>query len=551
LRERVTDDGSRQHISADPAAKPRRLAAFSVADALSSAPASCGLAILAFRAPDRASRTNESRLMLELAQGVQAASVDWHAISPELVLATAACIVLVADLFLPDDIKWIAMPLSAAGILGTLAAIVSLIGADDRLTLAGAFEVDGFALVFKTVFCLIGLMILAISFHYFRAGRYYQGEYYFLMLCSLLGGIVMASARDLITIFIAIELISIPAFVMTGLRKGDAKSNEAALKFFLFGVLSSAVMLYGMSLVYGVTGEVLLEGIRAAITEANEPLVTLSVFFIVVGFAFKISAVPFHFWAPDTYEGSPSPVAAFLSTASKIGGFVGLLVLMFRAFPDVADSWQPAFAVLAILTMTVGNLIALRQQHIIRLLAYSGIAQSGYVLVALALIEPGATATNEQAFQSAIIYLAIYGIMDAGAFAAAIAFARRGGSYFIEDYSGLWHRSPVLATLLAGFLISLAGAPPMAGAWAKLFVFLAAIEAESYVLAVVMGINAVIAAWYYLAVVKRMFFDSADGQEPVEVPALMRVAMGIAAAALVAVFVYPRIVTEVAENSVF
>ena len=491
--------------------------------------------------------------MIELAQqgAAQAAQVDWHAIAPELVLAAAACMVLIADLFLPEDAKWVAMPLSAAGIIAMLAAVVSLIGAGDRVTLAGAFEVDGFALLFKALFGVIGLLILAISFHYFQAGRYYQGEYYFLMLCSLLGGVVMSSARDLITIFIAIELISIPAFVMTALRKGDTKSNEAALKFFLFGVLSSAVMLYGMSLAYGATGETLLEGIRENLGASDEPLIVLAVFFIVVGFAFKISAVPFHFWAPDTYEGSPSPVAAFLSTASKIGGFVGLIVLMFRAFPDVADTWRPAFMVLAILTMTVGNMIALRQQHIIRLLAYSGIAQSGYVLVALSLIEPGADAANAQAFQSAVIYLAIYGIMDAGAFAAAIAFARKGGSYFIEDYSGLWNRSPVLAVLLAGFLFSLAGVPPMAGAWAKLFVFLATIEAENYVLAVVMGLNAVIGAWYYLAVVKRMFFDAPEIRDEVEVPAILRVAMGIAAAALLAVFVYPRLVTALAEQSVF
>jgi NADH-quinone oxidoreductase subunit N len=201
--------------------------------------------------------------------------------------------------------------------------------------------------------------------------------------------------------------------------------------------------------------------------------------------------------------------------------------------------------------MTVGNMIALRQQHIIRLLAYSGIAQSGYVLVAFALIQPGATQANEQAFQSAIVYLAIYGIMDAGAFAAAVAFARKGGSYFIDDYSGLWNRSPVLATMLAAFLISLAGAPPMAGAWAKLFVFLAAINAEVYWLAVVMGLNAVIAAWYYLAVVKRMFFMEPEFKEPVEVTAVLRVAMGVAAAALVAAFVYPPIVTRLAEHSIF
>ena len=486
---------------------------------------------------------------MELAQAIVQTDVDWHALAPELVLTAAACLVLVADLFLPREQKWVAMPLAAAGIFATLAAVVSLIG-EDRTTLSNTFAVDGFAIMFKGLFCVLGLIILGMSFHYFKAGRYYQGEYYFLLLCGLLGGLVMASARDLITIFIAIELISIPGIIMTALRKGDAKSNESALKFFLFSVLSSAVMLYGMSLIYGVTGATQLDAIRSALAGiGDEPIVTLAVFFVVVGFAFKISAVPFHFWAPDTYEGAPSPVAAFLSTASKIGGFVGLIVLMFVAFPDAADGWRPVFAVLAALTMTVGNLIALRQRHIIRLLAYSGIAQSGYILVAFALIDPGNVETNRQAFESALIYLAIYGIMDLGAFAAAVSFARRGGSYFIDDYKGLWQRSPVLATLLAGFLISLAGAPPMAGAWAKLFVFLAAINAQVYWLAVVMGINAVIAAWYYLAVVKRMFFDPAEIEEPVEVPFLLRASMGVAAVFLLATFVYPPIVTELAERS--
>ena len=486
---------------------------------------------------------------MNLAQELINVGVDWHALAPELVLTAAACLVLMVDLFLPDEAKWVAMPLSAAGVFGTLAAVVSLAG-PDRQTLGGSFVVNDFALLFKGLFCVIGLFVLAISFHYFRTGRYYQGEYYFLLLCSLLGTLVMASARDLVSIFIAIELISVPGFIMTALRKGDAKSNEGALKFFLFGVLSSAVMLYGMSLVYGITGETLLSGIREELTTAmDNPLVVLSVFFVVVGFAFKISAVPFHFWAPDTYEGAPSPVAAFLSTASKIGGFVGLIVLLFLAFPAVADTWRPIFAVLATLTMTVGNLIALRQQHIIRLLAYSGIAQSGYVLVALALIDPSSPATNLQAFRSALIYLSIYAVMDLGAFAAAIAFARRGGSYFISDYSGLWQRSPVLATLLAAFLVSLAGVPPMAGAWAKLFVFLAAINAQVYWLAVVMGVNAVIAAWYYLFVVKKMFFEPPEVEDPVEVPGLMRVAMGVAAAALFAVFIYPPLITELASRS--
>lgn len=488
---------------------------------------------------------------MELVQGALTSPVDWHAIAPELVLTAFACLVLVVDLWLAERAKWLAMPLSALGILATGAATLSLVGSE-RTTLSGSYEIDAFALLLKGLFCVIGFIVLAISFDYFRSGIRYQGEYYFLLLCSLLGGLVMSSARDLVTIFIAIELISVPGFIMTGLRKGDPKSNEASLKFFLFGVLSTAVMLYGMSLIYGVSGGATrLDQIREAIDgTGNEPLVMLSVFFVVVGFGFKISAVPFHFWAPDTYEGAPSPVAAFLSTASKIGGFVGLLILMFKAFPEVADVWRPVFAVLATLTMTVGNLIALRQRHIIRLLAYSGIAQSGYILVALALIDPSSPGVSSQALESALVYIAIYGVMDLGAFAAAVAYARRGGTYFIDDYAGLWQRSPVLATLLTGFLLSLAGAPPMAGAWAKLFVFLAAINAQVYWLAVVMGVNAVIAAWYYLAVVKRMFFEAPELEGPVEVPYLLRAVMGVAALALLVVFIYPPVITELAERSV-
>jgi NADH-quinone oxidoreductase subunit N len=474
-------------------------------------------------------------------------SFDLHAVSPELVLLGAASIVLLLDLFMPEEGKWVAMPVASAGLIGALAAIVSLIGTETT-TLEESFEVNGFALLFKGLFCVLGLIVCALSLNYFRVG-YYQGEYYFLLLCSLLGGFVIASSRDLIAVFIAIELITIPAFVMTALRKRDAKSNEAALKFFLFGVLSSAVMLYGMSVIFGITRATNLREIAGALSgRADEAVVILGVFFVIVGFAFKISAVPFHFWTPDTYEGAPSPVAAFLSTASKIGGFVGLLVLMFYAFPEVADAWRPAFAALAVLTMTVGNMVALRQRHIIRLLAYSGIAQSGYVLVTFALIG-GDADVNREAFQAALIYLTIYGIMDLGAFSAAVAFARKGGTYFIDDYAGLWQRNPALAMLLAGFLVSLAGTPPMAGAWAKLFVFLAAINAEVYWLAVVMGVNAVIAAWYYLAVVKRMFFDSPEVEEPVEVPYVLRAAMGVAALILVVLFVLPGLLTGVVERS--
>lgn len=481
-------------------------------------------------------------------------SVDLAAVSPELILAGTACLVLLADLFLPREGKWLAMPLSAAGLFATLAAVVSLIG-EERGTFAidgtPTFVINPFALTFKGLFCILGLLILAVAFNYFKEGRYYEGEFYFLMLSSLLGGLIMASARDLISLFIAIELITVPAIVMVAIRKRNTKSNEAALKFFLFGVLSSALMLFGMSLVYGLTGQTTLAGIRdgLAVAEHGDSIIVLAVFFLIVGFGFKISAVPFHFWAPDTYEGAPSPVAAFLATASKIGGFVGLLVLMFEAFPDVSDTWRPLFAIIAALTMSVGNLIALRQQHIIRLFAYSGIAQTGYMLVPFAVVSPGAGATNQKALSAAIVYIVIYGLMDVGAFSAAVAFARRGGTYFISDYAGLWQRSPILAVMMAAFLVSLAGVPPTAGLWAKLFILDAAISGQVYWIAVVVALNAVIAAWYYLFVVKKMFFEPPELTEDVQVPVLLRVGMGVAALALVAAFVYPPLVTDLADRS--
>ena len=486
----------------------------------------------------------------------QAPNLDYIALGPEIILTATLVVAILVDVVLDERSKVWVTRLTGLGILLATLPIFYMasegISGQARVMFGGAYVTDTFSLVLKALLLVSAFVVFLLSFDYIADGDYYEGEFAYMVLSSLLGMVVMASSRDLVTIFVALELLSIPGYLLAGWRKRDQKSNEASLKYYLLGVLASSLMLYGMSLIYGFTGSLVLSeiGPRLAGEAGDKPIVAVAIFLVIVGFAFKISAVPFHFWAPDTYEGAPSPVAAFLSTASKIGGFVGLLVLMFKAFPEVADIWRPVFAVLATLTMTVGNLIALRQRHIIRLLAYSGIAQSGYILVALALIDPSSPGVSRQALESALVYIAIYGVMDLGAFAAVVAYARRGGTYFIDDYAGLWQRSPVLATLLTGFLLSLAGAPPMAGAWAKLFVFLAAINAQVYWLAVVMGVNAVIAAWYYLAVVKRMFFEAPELEGPVEVPYLLRAVMGVAALALLVVFVYPPVITELAERSV-
>lgn len=480
-------------------------------------------------------------------------SVDYAALAPELLLTAVLCGVLLIDLFLPERAKWMVMPASVVGVLATLGVALSLAGGPTRTTLGGMFVVDSFAVLFKVLFCLAAVLVFLISHNYLQQDDIHQGEYYFLMLSSLLGMLTIASSRDLIAIFVSLELISAPAFILAGLRKADVKSNEAALKFFLFGVLSTAVMLFGMSLIYGITGTTNLTEIASRLQGPPPPvrsLALLSIFFVVVGFGFKISAFPFQWWVPDTYEGSPVPVAAFLSVASKTAGFVGLLQIMFIAFIGLADVWRPVLAVLAVLTMTFGNLVALQQKHIVRLLAYSSIGQAGYILLPLGVATAGNQAVNHDAFVAAIVYLLVYAFMETGAFAVAIAYGRRGGGYFIDDYAGLSRRAPGLALAMGAFLFSLAGVPPLAGWAAKFFVFRAVINAGGGGLAAVMAVNTVIALFYYAAVARRMFFE-APGEltSEIEVPSLLRAAISLAAVVLLVVGVFPDLFGHLAELS--
>lgn len=483
-----------------------------------------------------------------------APSVDLVALAPELLLTATLCAVLLLDLVLPEDRKWLAMPLSAAGVLATLAATVALASGPPRTTLGGMFVVDNFALLFKGLFCVSAFLVFLISHDYLQRDRIHQGEYYFLTLCALLGMLTIASSRDLIAIFVSLELISAPAFVLAGLRKGDVKSNEAALKFFLFGVLSTAVMLFGMSLIFGITGTTDLAGIAAKLQGGSEPvrsLAVLSIFFVIVGFGFKVSAFPFQWWVPDTYEGAPVPVAAFLSVASKTGGFVGLLQIMFIAFIGLADVWRPFLAIVAVLTMTFGNLVALQQRHIVRLLAYSSIGQAGYMLLPLGVATATNPAVNHDAFLAAVMYLMIYTFMEAGAFAAVIAYGRQGGGYFVSDYDGLAQRSLGLAVSMGVFLLSLAGIPFLAGWAAKFFVFRAVVGGGAIWLGAAMAINTVIALFYYAAIVRRMFFapPSPDLTGTIDAPMAVRAAMALSAAAVVVVGILPELFAHIAQLS--
>jgi NADH-quinone oxidoreductase subunit N len=478
-------------------------------------------------------------------------SIDFHAFAPEIVLTAAIVACLLVDLFLPRRPELVPR-IASIGVLGALIPVITL-AADgtDRSMFGGAFVVDNYSLVFMGLFLVSAYFALLLSVDYISEGDYYRGEYYVLLLTSVLGLLAMACARDLISIFVALETISIPTFVLAGWRKHDTKSNEAALKYFLIGVLSTAVMLYGMSFVYGMANSTVLTDISRYAATNTPSLFAAAIFLTIVGFAFKVAAAPFHFWAPDTYEGAPTPVTAYLSVASKAGGFVALLtIIRFGFFPSI-DSWQPIIWVLAAASMTLGNLAALRQTNAIRMLAYSSIAQSGFILVPLAV---AGDVQGNSAWEAVVIYLLIYAAMTIGAFAAVIAAARRTGSAEISSFSGLGRTDPAMAVMLTIFLLSLAGVPPLAGWFAKFVMFRAVFDAgttAAVVLGVIAAINSVIAFFYYVGIPRRMWFhEPAEGGVEgslAPTPFALNAAMFLTTAIVLVIGIYPQFFARLGE----
>lgn len=486
---------------------------------------------------------------------VEPTLIDWVSLTPELILLTTTFVVLLIEPFVPRNKVWIVNPIAILGTLGSLGAVIGLaIDGTDRTSFGNMFVVDNYALLFKGFFLASGILILLLSWRYFQEVRTYQGEYYFLLLSSYVGMLLMPSARDLVMVFIALEIVSVPGFVMAGLRKFDLRSNEGAMKFFLIGVLSIAVLLFGASILYGYTGTTDLVAMGQALGGlAGEPLVLGAMLFVIVGFGFKISAVPFHFWAPDTYEGAPVPVTAFLSVLSKAAGMAGLLQVCFIAFEPLADVWAPILAVIAIVTMSLANLTALQQSSVVRLLAYSSVSTGGFILVPFGIVQTGATEINSQAFQAVMVYLLVYSVMNLGAFSVVIAMARHKPRKLISDYAGLGRSEPLLAGALTMFLISLTGIPPLVGWYAK-FVILAAVvqpgNALGIVLAVAIIVNSVIGAFYYLRLARTMWMD-----QPVDAPTDIRpgfplgLAIGGLAVAAVVLGILPQAFAGFAEMS--
>jgi NADH-quinone oxidoreductase subunit N len=478
-------------------------------------------------------------------------TIDWHALAPELVLVVGINLVLLLDLQLSETKKWAISTVTGFVLLAAFIPVVTLavIGDDTRSLFDGRYVIDDYALVLKGLFLLVAYVVVLMSQTELEEGSYYQGEFYVLMLCAVLGMVMMASARDLVSIFVALELLSIPAYMMAAWNKRNRRSNEAGVKYYLMGVFASAILLYGMSFLFGVTGSTLLTDIGAALADGElNGLEVVGVVFVICGFAFKISAVPFHQWAPDTYEGAPTPVTAFFSVASKAAGFVAIMTIVFVAFPGASDVYEPLIWVMAALTMTIGNVLALRQTNIVRMLAYSSVSQGGFILMPLAFAgdpDVGASAMN-----AVMVYLLVYAFMNLGAFAIVIAVSRKTNSGEISSFGGLFGYAPGLAVAMTIFFASLAGIPPLGGWFAKFNAFKAVLDAGStgaYVLAGIAAVNTVIAAAYYMRVLRVVWMDDApDGDvSPVNPPAPVVAALAITVVGTLVVGVLPNIVARV------
>ena len=467
-------------------------------------------------------------------------AADFYYILPELILAGGALLVLVVDVLAPrrDNLLY-AVSLLTVIVSGGVA--LSFAGVD-TLAARGLLAIDGFALFFKLLFLTSAAITLLMSSSYLRVEGTHGGEYCFLILCATLGMMFMASGVDLITLFIGLETMAVSFYVLVGFLKPSRRSNEAAVKYFLLGAFSLGILLYGMSLLYGVTGTTNLQEIAIAIAEQERTLLLpLGLILVAAGMGFKIAAVPFHMWAPDVYEGAPTPVTAFLSVGSKAASFAMLLRILVEGLPSLAPDWQILFYALAVVTMTVGNLAAITQTNLKRMLAYSSIAHAGYVLI-------GIVAATERGVTAALVYLWIYLFMQLGAFAVVTLLRRRDiiGDE-LKDISGLYFRNPAVAVAMLAFMLSLGGIPPTAGFMGKVWVFGAAIQAGFVWLAVIGVVNSAISLFYYIRVVVFMWIKEETVGSAIRINPAMAVALTVAFIGTVLFGIYPQLLFEQAQ----
>jgi NADH-quinone oxidoreductase subunit N len=457
---------------------------------------------------------------------------DMALLLPEIFMTVLLTVVLILDFIFRGMNKNILAYLSIAGMIGITALLVEyFINGTTGTLFQQMYVLDPMAIAFKIFILFTTILVFLVSINYLKKVPAFKGEYYFLILLSVLGMMLMASANDLLTLFITVEFSTFNFYVLVAYLRDDLKSSEAGLKFFILGVLTAAILAFGISLVYGETGTLIFSEI-AQMKPAVTPGLVIGFLMIIVALAFKVGAVPFHVWVPDIYEGAPTPITALLSIAPKAASFAIILRILFSTLGDFKVDWVWFVTVLAPLSMTYGNIVAISQTNIKRLLAYSGIAQIGNLLI-------GVAAGTKMGGDSLLFYLLTYLFANLGAFTVVIIFSNLTDSDEIEDYNGLSRRSPFLAFAMLVFLLSLAGVPPLAGFIGKLYIFAAAMKEGLIVLVAIGAVNIVISLYYYLIVVKKIYVNPAKDSSSIPVPLPLKAVIMITIAGVLILGIYP------------
>ncbi|TLN24470.1 NADH-quinone oxidoreductase subunit N [bacterium] len=473
---------------------------------------------------------------------------DLYAILPVLVVVGWAVLLLLADLFIPDGRKgWTAL-LAVLG-LGAALGLTLAMGGRNEVAFNGMAVMDGFTVFLDVIILSAGIAGVALAYDYLKRMKIERGEYYVLLLFSISGMLLMTQAYDLIVVFLALELLSIPLYVLAGFARPRTESEESALKYFLLGSLASAFVLYGVALIFAATAHTDLIGIQAALTDGtlvNRPLFIAGAGMMLVGFGFKVAAAPFHMWTPDVYQGAPTPVTGFMSVAVKAAGFAALLRVFLTVFPTLSVQITPILWALAALTMLVGNLLAIVQSNIKRLLAYSSIANAGYLLMAFVPYGNGAVAGNSLA--AMLFYLVAYGLTSFGAWAVVTAVEQaEGRGLELNDFAGVGKKYPWLAVCMLVFMLSFAGVPLTLGFWGKFYLFSSAVQAGYVSLALIGLLTSVLSAYYYLRVVVIMFMR--PGEPTVRRDTALSLVTVISALAVVGLAFVPNTLLELARQA--
>ena len=479
-------------------------------------------------------------------------TTDHFTIIPALMLALFGCAILLFDFLLFPDPRqrkflliFVAIAEGFTGFGLVKQHIYLSVNGSVPPGFNGAVTVDGSGIFFNWIFLIAAVIVAFVSYKYLEVAGEHHGEYYALILFAQCGMYFLAAGTDLVTLFMGLELMALCFYIMVGFLRTEKRSNEAALKYLLLGAFSTGFLVYGFSVMYGLAGSTKLTDIGNAISQrpAWDPLVFLAVATTSIGLLFKISAVPFHMWAPDAYEGAPTTVTAYLSVASKAASIAFLLRIFLGPFGSAREVWSPILSVVAVLTLTLGNLAAINQTNIKRLLAYSSISHAGYMLL-------GLIAGNEHGLQGVSVYVMVYTFMNLGAFIVVVALRRQNIiGEDLDDLAGLIHKSPVYAILMLIFMLSLAGIPPTAGFIGKYYIFLGLIESQHYTLAIIGVLYVAVAIYYYFKIVRSMFIREVLDKTPITSSVGLRVALGVSGLLTLVIGLYPEPFLRLAQTS--